>query len=168
MLADYLIRWSEVLWMSSTIFFLDVTSSDFEISSWSMSPLASPSNQVQKASRGAYQIHCDLHPFADTAASSIYKVIANNIEEWNEALEEQWVSWTERPGTTGAIFSSYDVFEKILTNPTQYSFRPTDPYTPNGGIWYDHLHPTTKVHEILYTALKEEWLSGKIGLGGGG
>jgi len=86
----------------------------------------------------------------------MYNVISNNIEEWNAALEEQLILWTERSGTFGKIFSAHRLFENILTHPTQYDFEPSDPYVSGGGIWVDPIHPSTKVHELLFKEIKEE------------
>lgn len=102
---------------------------------------------------GTYELHSAS---ADIPAPSIYKVIANNVEEWNTALEEELITWTERRGTFGKIFSAHHLFSDIMAHPIQYDFEPSDAYTSPGGIWADPIHPSTKIHELLFAEIKAE------------
>lgn len=92
--------------------------------------------------------------WADQSVPVIYDVIKDNIESWNAALKGQLSSWTARRGTKGNIFSSYQLFKDILKTPATSGFARSDPYTERGGIWIDHIHPTTEVHRLLFEGIK--------------
>jgi hypothetical protein len=46
------------------------------------------------------------------------------------------------------IYSSYDTFTRVLCDPISHGFIFED-VTKEGGIWYDHLHPTSAMHDII-------------------
>jgi phospholipase/lecithinase/hemolysin len=56
------------------------------------------------------------------------------------------------------------VFTQILDVPREYGFKADDVRKRGGGIWYDHIHPTTRVHDILARELVE-FLEGVTGVG---
>lgn len=69
------------------------------------------------------------------------------FEEWNELLPKQASDFVgSHPGTTALVYSSYDTFVRVLDNPTEYGLESDDVSRHGGGIWCDHLHPTSKMH----------------------
>ena len=50
---------------------------------------------------------------------------------------------------TAFVYSSFDLFSKLLDNPGQYGFKTSDICKKEGSIWCDHIHPTTRVHEEI-------------------
>lgn len=47
------------------------------------------------------------------------------------------------------IFSSWDIFSRVLDNPRGYDLATTDVRKNGGKVWVDHIHPTTKIHDIF-------------------
>ncbi len=47
------------------------------------------------------------------------------------------------------LFSSHQVLEEVLEDPSEFDFGEDDPTTEEGRIWVDDLHLTTDVHDIL-------------------
>ncbi|WVW86551.1 hypothetical protein I302_108601 [Kwoniella bestiolae CBS 10118] len=84
-------------------------------------------------------------------AASLMELLSSRISEWNDLLPSRIDRWLLQPNTTGRIFSSHHLFERILEDPTRYDFRQEDPTLPSGGIWVDGLHPTSEVHEVIAT-----------------
>lgn len=69
---------------------------------------------------------------------------------WNETLSSFVDAFeSAHPSATCFVYSSYDLFTRILDKPGKYGFREGDEGTAGGSIWADHLHPTSKLHEIL-------------------
>lgn len=50
------------------------------------------------------------------------------------------------PGITVILFSAATTFNYLLEDPLGHGFKPSDSRAAGGGIWHDHLHPTSKVH----------------------
>ncbi|KAI9448111.1 hypothetical protein H4582DRAFT_2107504 [Lactarius indigo] len=44
---------------------------------------------------------------------------------------------------------------RILSDPARYGFNPADRYTQGGSIWYDYMHPTSRVHSILASEIAQ-------------
>jgi phospholipase/lecithinase/hemolysin len=47
------------------------------------------------------------------------------------------------------IYSSYDTFTRVLRDPVSHGFAAEDATKEGGGIWYDHLHPTSAMHDVV-------------------
>jgi len=47
------------------------------------------------------------------------------------------------------IYSSYDTSTRVLDDPISHGFIFDDISKEGGGIWVDHLHPTSAMHEII-------------------
>jgi hypothetical protein len=43
----------------------------------------------------------------------------------------------------------WDTFTRILSDPARYGFNPADRTTLGGSIWFDFMHPTSRVYNIL-------------------
>jgi hypothetical protein len=76
--------------------------------------------------------------------SQIYK-------DWNKGLAEMVCQFTKdnSKDITTMIYSSYDTFTRVLDDPISHGFTFEDIRKENGGIWYDHLHPTSAMHDII-------------------
>ncbi|KAH7909635.1 hypothetical protein BJ138DRAFT_206591 [Hygrophoropsis aurantiaca] len=71
------------------------------------------------------------------------------IVQWNEILMNKARSFAnEHPDITVLVFSSWDTFTRVLDDPVTAMFDVDDP-SKKGGIWFDELHPTSKMHEII-------------------
>ncbi|KAI0798000.1 hypothetical protein C8Q75DRAFT_29356 [Abortiporus biennis] len=73
---------------------------------------------------------------------------------WNHRLREHVANFkSAHPDAIALIFSSFELFTHILDNPREYGFPPEDVRESNGSIWFDYLHPTSKVHDEIARAL---------------
>ena len=71
-------------------------------------------------------------------------------EAWNDLLPALATTFAEtHPDSTVLIYSSYDTFTRIMENPTKYGFNTGDEFKPRGSIWYDQIHPTSKMHDEI-------------------
>ena len=69
---------------------------------------------------------------------------------WNDELR-RGVDYfaTTHPDATVMLFSAWDTFTRILSDPGRYGFSPVDRTIQGGSIWFDFMHPTSRVHDIL-------------------
>ena len=84
------------------------------------------------------------------------------IAHWNQTLRNKAAQFTTvHPDATAFVWSSHGLFNKILDDPAKYGLLEDDRLKMNGSIWYDHIHPTSKVHrEIakdMVELLKGKW-----------
>jgi lysophospholipase L1-like esterase len=72
-------------------------------------------------------------------------------KDWNKALAEtvRQFANANHSEITAMIFSSYDTFTNVLDDPVSCGFTSEDVRKEEGGIWYDHLHPTSRMHDII-------------------
>lgn len=98
---------------------------------------------------------CSIHYYSwHSCLSSVPQHLKNKenspYESWNSqlltALKEFAANHVE---ATVLLFSSWDTFARVLDSPTQFGFTESDSNTERGGIWVDHMHPTSKMHEII-------------------
>jgi hypothetical protein len=70
---------------------------------------------------------------------------------WNQSLATYVQKFVDsHPDVTAMIWSSADLFTDVLDRPAHYQFsRSTELYMEGGPIWHDHIHPTTRVHDII-------------------
>ncbi|KAI0063330.1 hypothetical protein BV25DRAFT_1915248 [Artomyces pyxidatus] len=69
---------------------------------------------------------------------------------WNEELRAGMATFTAiHPDCTVLLFSAWDVFNRVLDNPVAYGFNAQDIRVLGGSFWFDHIHPTSKFHDIL-------------------
>jgi phospholipase/lecithinase/hemolysin len=69
---------------------------------------------------------------------------------WNEELRHGLVNFEmAHPDATVMLFSAWDTFARILSEPARYGLNPADRNTQGGTIWFDFMHPTSRVHNIL-------------------
>ena len=84
--------------------------------------------------------------------------LPETFRNWNKILRSQAEIFLTAPinaGSTLLIYSSYALFDNILSNPEKYGFHAQDVRKPGGAIWMDRLHPTSKMHEIIAGDIQE-------------
>ncbi|KAG6917967.1 hypothetical protein DXG01_017151 [Tephrocybe rancida] len=77
---------------------------------------------------------------------SVAAVFENYNTELNEAA---CVFATKHPEITVLVYSSEGTFNGFLDSPEEYGFLRSDCKKAGGSIWYDILHPTSKVHDYV-------------------
>jgi phospholipase/lecithinase/hemolysin len=71
--------------------------------------------------------------------------------DWNAALNGSISLFAStHSDVTLFLFSSHDLFTNILDDPAEYGFD-QDTTKAGGCFWFDHLHPTSQVHDVLAT-----------------
>lgn len=71
-------------------------------------------------------------------------------QEWNNGLRSSVATFASRHTEVSALyFSSHMTFNHILDEPWQHGFTTHDAEKAGRGIWADHLHPTSKMHDFL-------------------
>jgi hypothetical protein len=91
--------------------------------------------------------------------------IKAGIAKWNTQLNEFTLTFRYRhPDTSVSIYDSFSLFNEVMDNPTKHGF--TDGSSEchsNTCFWYDNMHPTTRVHEIMAQDMAKfiiaDWLS---------
>ncbi|KAJ3758442.1 hypothetical protein EV360DRAFT_43921 [Lentinula raphanica] len=79
----------------------------------------------------------------DSEAEHVYHV-------WNNQLRSSVASLAQEYSDTSVfLFSAHATFNNFLNHPNEYGFTHLDTKKPFGRIWSDHLHPTSKVHDIV-------------------
>jgi phospholipase/lecithinase/hemolysin len=69
---------------------------------------------------------------------------------WNDELRRGSATFAmAHPDATVMLFSAWDTFSRILADPARYGFNPADINLQGGSIWFDFMHPTSRVHNIL-------------------
>jgi len=75
---------------------------------------------------------------------------------WNRLLSKSIDAFElKHPYSTVFEFSSHDTFTRILDDPAQFGFKKEGKSARGGGIWVDHLHPTSAVHAVLAREIEE-------------
>jgi len=73
------------------------------------------------------------------------------FKEWNHklALSVRAFCDSHLEDITAMIYSSHDTFTRVLDDPGSYGFAIGDVDKEGGAIWYDNLHPTTAMHDLV-------------------
>lgn len=81
-------------------------------------------------------------------------------ENWNEILRENVKEFlSENEDVTTMVLSSWDFFKLVFKTPSEYGFEEGDIRKRYGPVWADHIHPTSRMHE-LFAGRVNEYLSG--------
>jgi phospholipase/lecithinase/hemolysin len=69
----------------------------------------------------------------------------------NDVLRRGFTTFaTGQPDATAMLISAWDTFSRIPADPARYGFNPVDRNIIQGGsIWFDFVHPTSRVHTIF-------------------
>ncbi|KAG5728039.1 Thermolabile hemolysin [Termitomyces sp. T112] len=71
-------------------------------------------------------------------------------QDYNAELETSAEEFAKQhPETTVLLHSSAATFNRFLDSPEEHGFSQSDCRKPGGAIWYDYLHPTSKVHDYV-------------------
>ena len=88
-----------------------------------------------------------FHPAIDLDTSDR---VREHVAAWNERLRLQAAEFRDSTAEASvALFSSYEVLEKVLDDPEEYDFCEDDAAREGGKIWQDELHLTSEVHDII-------------------
>lgn len=75
---------------------------------------------------------------------------SRSYDVWNSALRRQVQAFCAmHDDITALLFSSHRLFQSLLENPEVYGFEAQDAHKMGGGIWFDYIHPTSKVHDFI-------------------
>lgn len=76
--------------------------------------------------------------------------------KWNEALLVAAKKFAKKNSdATVIIFSTFSLLESVVDEAEAYGFDIQPLSGKPVGIWHDHIHPTTKAHDILANGLAE-------------
>ena len=90
---------------------------------------------------------------ADTVAR------AAMYNRWNTSLQSGVQKFADRhEDATVLLFSSHELFHKVLDNPKDYDLDESTVNDEGGPVWFDFLHITSKMHGIVARAI-EDFLS---------
>jgi len=76
--------------------------------------------------------------------------------KWNELLLKNVQAFlSEREDVTTMVLSSFDFFNLVFKTPSEYGFEEKDIRMRYGPVWADHLHPTSRMHELFAERVNE-------------
>ncbi|KAI0268343.1 hypothetical protein BC834DRAFT_968535 [Gloeopeniophorella convolvens] len=76
------------------------------------------------------------------------------FSNWNDELLQGTRNFAmTHPDATIMLFSAWGTFSRVLSDPARYGFNPQDRTTQGGSIWFDFMHPTSRMHRILASEL---------------
>ncbi|KAJ7670769.1 hypothetical protein DFH06DRAFT_981106 [Mycena polygramma] len=93
----------------------------------------------------------DVPPIARTpAGAKATSDISATYMNWNSTLRQSVQDFANaHPDARIITFSALDYFTRILDNPKDYGIPKKDLTRAGGAVWRDHLHPTSRIHEIF-------------------
>ncbi|KAF7362831.1 Glycosyltransferase family 32 protein [Mycena venus] len=99
----------------------------------------------------------DVPPIARSPAGvNASSDISATYMNWNSGLRRSVQDFAAaHPDARVLGFSAFDTFNRILDNPSDYGISKKDVSRAGGAVWRDHLHPTSKIHEIFARELVE-------------
>lgn len=72
------------------------------------------------------------------------------FEEWNDVLPRVAKGFSDRHvDATVLIYSSHETFTRVLNNPTRFGFDAEDVNKQGGSIWFDRIHPSSRMHDEI-------------------
>lgn len=87
--------------------------------------------------------------FLNSDPSISAPVKSTSYINWNNELKMSATAFSStHPDASVMIFSSWQTFTNVLTDPEAYGFLEKDT-KKRGSIWIDHIHPTSKVHAVI-------------------
>lgn len=77
-------------------------------------------------------------------------------EGWNTALRTGATKFAEDcADATVMLFSSHELFQKVLDDPEQFDFDKKTANEESGCIWFDHIHITSQMHSVVAYAIMD-------------
>jgi len=71
-------------------------------------------------------------------------------DRWNIILRPSAKAFSSaHPAATVLLFSSHATFSRVLDDPVGHNFGAMEIRRKKGEIWMDHLHPTSKMHNVV-------------------
>ena len=106
----------------------------------------SPAGESKRLLLQRFQFH--------TSSVAEHRATSPNItmsyDNWNANLHRCARKFhSNHPDATILMFSSWDTFNNVLDDPEAYGFSHEDRRKFAGKIWVDHLHPSSRMHEII-------------------
>jgi phospholipase/lecithinase/hemolysin len=97
----------------------------------------------------------DIPPIQRTPAGGGVKS-AGTYEAFNTQLQIHARTFASiHADATVMLFSAWNTFSSFLDDPESYGFEPSDCSNVGGAMWYDHLHPTSKAHDLVAKDMAE-------------
>lgn len=85
-----------------------------------------------------------------------HRINPQPYNNWNRSLDKAIVEFSAAHDDLSAlVFSSFDLFNRLLDDPEKFGFKAEDRRRAGGGIWMDHLHPTSRVHDLIAKEIGE-------------
>jgi len=82
------------------------------------------------------------------------KRAASRYLNWNEAFYRAIENFcTAHEELSVFLFSSFQLFDQFLDHPKDFNIDARDIRKLGGDVWVDHLHPTSKVHDLIASNL---------------
>ncbi|EAU88508.1 hypothetical protein CC1G_04214 [Coprinopsis cinerea okayama7 len=72
------------------------------------------------------------------------------FQKWNSLLLAAIRDFqSKHPDCTILVYSLYEMFSVVLDDLDTYGFPPSHKHISNGTVWLDHIHPTSKIHDLI-------------------
>lgn len=82
--------------------------------------------------------------------------VAPRFNMWNTSLDRNVQQFSKEHSDACCFqFSAFNFLTRVLDDPTKHGFAEEDPRKYGGGIWVDHIHLTSLVHERLAEDMRE-------------
>ncbi|KAG8969441.1 hypothetical protein FRC05_001076 [Tulasnella sp. 425] len=96
-------------------------------------------------------------PNASGGRRSLYKDRESRCQAWNQSLKSriQTEFITGHPDASAFVFDTWELFERLLTNPSEFGFSSNAGRGFDQEMYWDNIHPTSAVHQILAKAVAD-------------
>jgi len=72
------------------------------------------------------------------------------FESWNVTLREAIERFCAAHDDVSVfLFSAFRAFDSLLDHPETFGLKTEDVRRSNGTVWFDHIHPTSQVHDFI-------------------
>ena len=72
------------------------------------------------------------------------------FESWNMSLYEAIERFCAAHDDVSVfLFSAFKAFDSLLDRPETFGLKAEDVRQFNGTVWFDHIHPTSQVHDFI-------------------
>ncbi|KAJ3506657.1 hypothetical protein NLJ89_g6751 [Agrocybe chaxingu] len=95
-----------------------------------------------------------IHRTPNVAEGKRQAIMSYRYIDWNLTLTREVAKFAKAHKDISVfLFSSYELFERMLNNPPAYDIDPEELEKPGGQVWVDELHPTSKMHDHIAAAI---------------
>ncbi|KIO19678.1 carbohydrate esterase family 16 protein [Tulasnella calospora MUT 4182] len=104
-------------------------------------------------------------PNASGGRRSLYKDRESRCQAWNQVLKRriQTEFMTAHPDASVFVFDTWELFERMLTNPTEFGFSVKAGRGFDQEMYWDSIHPTSAVHRVVARAVADFLAGGGVG-----